>query len=65
MYFFIWLMNKYPFVGECSDFSTSFGFFANRLLGKLMMGDVNKELNSWSAEDEVRKALEKLSGAEN
>ncbi|CAO2655592.1 Nn.00g043950.m01.CDS01 [Neocucurbitaria sp. VM-36] len=45
MYFFLWLMNKFP----------SFG--------KLMIGDVNRELYCWSAEEEVRKAVRKRKAA--
>lgn len=30
--------------------------------GKLMMGDVNRELQCWSAQEEVQKAVEKWKG---
>ncbi|KAF2025842.1 FAD/NAD(P)-binding domain-containing protein [Setomelanomma holmii] len=55
MYFFLWLLNRSPTLGNHA--LTQFPrCYTNFVKGKIVLGDVNQELYTWSAADEVKKA---------
>lgn len=58
MYFFLWLMTNFEFVGECSPT----GVPAIALItgtGKLVLGDVHGFLYGWDGHGEVKKYIDK------
>lgn len=60
MYFFLWLMNRYPAIGKHEPHGHwMIWTLANMVPGKSILGDVNQKLYGWSAEEEIAKALKK------
>jgi 2-polyprenyl-6-methoxyphenol hydroxylase-like FAD-dependent oxidoreductase len=55
MYFFLWMMMRYPAIGEYLHAGVL--GIANTPIGKIMLGDVNRKLYAWSAEEEIEKEL--------
>ena len=57
LYCFLWAMNRFPSIGEQRCHPSVHRLIIGRKSDAL--GDVNKELNCWSAEEELHKALAK------
>jgi 2-polyprenyl-6-methoxyphenol hydroxylase-like FAD-dependent oxidoreductase len=55
MYFFLWMMMRYPAIGEYLHAEVT--DIADAATGKIILGDVNRKLYAWSAEEEIRKSV--------
>ena len=55
MYFLLWMMMRYPAIGEYPHAKVI--DIADAPTGKIMLGDVNRKLYAWSAEEEIKEEL--------
>lgn len=61
MYLFLWLMMRFPAFGRCLLKLLHVTDTADRHVGRMMLGDVNRKLYTWSAEEEIKKELQERS----
>lgn len=63
LYFFLWILNTFPLIGKYIILNKCISqCLLIFILAKIILGDVNRRLYGWKAEEEVKKALEKELG---
>jgi 2-polyprenyl-6-methoxyphenol hydroxylase-like FAD-dependent oxidoreductase len=63
LYFFLWMMMRYPTIGESPHAKAT--EIADEQTGKIMLGDVNQKLYAWSADKEIKSELEAVKESHN